>query len=360
MTQLIASGGTRYESDVEELNARFRAELRNSPPKKVLVLGREHFGDIVNSTASLSAIRKAFPKAKIVFEAGGQADSILKDFGIVDQIWSRPKRQGAIGKLRALARIAMGHFDLAIILEDGRTLVSVAKVAGIPRRAGIYRYKDKHLFNAYVPYRKDRHETLDLFRELLEAIGVETKGYRPFFPISEQSLQIARQKLGEGGWKPGAPIVGMQYSATRSERMLPEKTFSDLVSQLGHLGYFVVLTGSPEEQEKLNCVASQCHPLPFVAAGRYEIGEFAALLSMVTAFVTPDTGPMHLAAAVNAPIVAVYGPSDPVETGPWGPNNRILSHHCDCVLRNLKNCTGSCMAQFSSDEIVSAIQEVQK
>ncbi len=121
----------------------------------------------------------------------------------------------------------------------------------------------------------------------------------------------------------------------------------------------IVLLGSPEEGPLTARIASLMKAAPVVLAGRDRVAFLPALLRRFAVLLTGDTGPMHIAAAVGTPVVALFGPTDPRHTGPVGDHHTILRRDLFCSPCFLKKCPygHECMEEMTVDEVYRAVRE---
>lgn len=328
------------EVETERLkNARTAALLRSAPPKRILIRGREYIGDLANSTAALAAIRRRFPDSHIVVEAGQPACEILEACDSFDELWPRPLNQGALGKLRMIRRMRRGRFDAVFVLEVSRVLILESFLAGIPIRIGLHKGKSLRFYSGMVRGRRDVHEVRGNLEALLEAVGIPATDLGPSLSVSG-FLPRALEVLAETGWDPGLPSVGVTCAAPHTRRQWPPDNVRAFAAIAGHLGIQCVLTGGPEDAPHWPDIPG-CIDL----IGKLSLPELAAAASLMDVYVATDTGPMHIAAAVGVPVVALYeAHKDPVFTGPAGDRNVIL--------------LGDLIDRISAGEVAEAVSTV--
>lgn len=288
-------------------------------PRRIFVYLREHLGDVVNSTGSLLTLRRLFPEARIVVEVGERAIGVLEGFPAVDEIWPRPDRQGAIGKLQAIARMRRGSFDLAVILDDSNPPVLLAWLAGIPARVGIWRgRKYRLLYTAYVPYRTDQCETRTNQADLLQVLGWNGPVEPPRLTPSTADEAWANEVLAATP----RPRIAIVPGASRAEKRWPAEAFARVSMGLARQGRGLVALGSSVERELAQAAAGS---MALNLAGQTSPMRAAAVLARVDAVLTNDTGLMHLAGTMGTRVVAVFGPTDPVAYAPPGEGHRLLT-----------------------------------
>mgnify|MGYP000914705302 FL=1 len=320
-------------------------------------MGREHIGDVVNTTPGIAVVRKSFPHARVVVEIGERAAAVLENFPGIDEVWPRPTHQGALGKLRRVREIKRAHFDLALLFDDTNDLVLHAKLGGVPIRLGIWRgVKYEELFCAYVPFVRKKHELRDHIRELLEMMGCDVSGYRPrLFPseADRAAADAALRDLGEGPW------IGVHPGASEPKRRWPIEKWCALVDALHDRGLRVLLLEGPGDGALADAIQAGAGTMPSRIRSQLTVLSFASLTSGLDTLVCGDTGPMHLAATMGTRVVALYGPAYPEHTGPWGEGHRLLQEPCPCPERHPRHCTGACMEAHCPRKVADAVTETQ-
>lgn len=285
-------------------------------PRRIFVYCREHIGDVVNTTGSLLALRSLYPDARIVVEAGERAVGLLHGFPGVDEVWSRPERQGVLGKVRATARMRRSRFDWALVFDDSNPPVLLAWLAGVPHRFGIWRgRKYRRLYTGCVPYRTDVCETRDNQEALLRLLGYDGPAPAPKLFPSDEDRAEARALMPEG-----ARWVALHPGASLPEKRWPVERFADLAERIASWGIGVGVLGGPSDRELADAI-----PAGVGLAGRCGLLASAALCQSAAALVTNDTGAMHIAAAMGTPVAALFGPTDPVAYAPWGAGHCTLA-----------------------------------
>ena len=353
----VPNPARRIDEPSPESLRKFRDSLATHPPARILILGREHMGDLVNSTGAIDVLKRSFPNASLTFEGGDGAIEVLRGHPAIDTLWGRPRRQGVLGKLAAVTRYREGNFDLAVVLDDSRVYLRLARLAGIPLRVGVKRkaYPD---YTIWTPFREDVHETKDLFQRLLETMGLDTTGYRPRLTASDAGREELNQALIGSSilLDTGVKVVGIHPSASTQLRTWPADRFKELIKEIQRKGWIPVLTGG--ENDTVSLSIARALPDTLSLAGKLSPLGLVALMEHLDALVVGDTGPMHVAAACEVPLVALYGPSDPNHTGPYGMCNQILLGACECGLRSLKTCRGTCLRGITVNQVLQSLETI--
>lgn len=330
-------------------------------PSRIFVFLREHIGDIVNSTAALQCLRQCFPQAHLCVEVGERAAEVIHHFPGIDEIWLRPTHQGLLGKIALIRRLRRRRFDLAVILDDSADMVLQASLAGIPVRVGVSRKpKFRRLYTAYVLHEKTRHDTLDHFRDVVALLACDISDYRPRLYPSNEDQKTARSRLIEAGWDGQTPLVGIHPGASQEHRRWFPDRFAQVSDALIDMGYSSVIVGGKEDIPLAEQILQHAKRHPLVLTGMLTVLQLAGLMPNLRLFITGDTGPMHIAAAMGTRVLALYGRSNPVHTGPYGEGHRIIRHSEPCIGCDELRCVHDreCMKRIHVDEVIGALQEM--
>lgn len=301
----------------------------------MLILKPCCLGDVLMATPLARALATAWPDARIDWAVDAHSRPALAGNPHVDG-----RLVDATGCVRgayapwAIARLAFavvaGRYDVAFVPDRSPVLALVAWLGRIPRRVGLDSRLRGRLYTVRVPVPYERHE-IELYLDLARAVGLPAGDARPVFVPSAADHRAAARVLAELP-PDGRPVVvhpggGENPGQTLLAKRWPPARFAGLVARLGAWsGARFVLVGGPGDREAARAVlaalpaevAQAGGQTPFVldAAGRLSFGETAALVAGCDLYIGNDTGATHLAAAVGAPVLAVFGPTDPGRYGP--------------------------------------------
>ena len=290
----------------------------STSPRSILVVVTRRIGDVLLATPVMRSLKRAWPQAAIdalVFEGTGGVLAGNPDLRTVITVAERPARRAHL----ALARNLWRRYDLALSLLPGDRPTVYAWLAGRSRAGFVVdapnqRWK-RWLLDHALPYDNADTHTVDLYLRVLAPLGVVPQRTVVAGWTEEDAARVA-------GALAGAGIAGA-FAVLHTSPMFPYKAWTDagwraVGEWLAARGLRVVLTGGPAAAERA-AVAALAQTLPAAAdlAGRFSLAETACLLAQARLYVGPDTAITHLAAALDVPTVALFGPSDPVKWGPW-------------------------------------------
>lgn len=318
-------------------------------------------GDAVMATPALGAIRKTFPEAHITIVANPLVGELFTYHPDCDQVirFDKHSIHRRIGGFWRFCRsLRSEHFDLAFLLQNAFEAAAMAVLAGIPRRAGYRTDGRGGLLNAGVPAVDKKHglHHVDYYLQMLRHLGIVGEDRRLRLALTHAEQDWAVRRLGPGKWVAVNP--GASYGAAK--RWIPERFAAVADGLAAEFGVRVVLTGGPGEIEIGSDIERSMKTVPLNLIGQTSVRELMAVLSHCRLMVTNDSGPMHVAAAFDVPIVAVFGPTDHTTTSPLSDNCRIVRSEVDCAPCMLRECPidHRCMTGVTADMVLAAAREL--
>ncbi|MCW3052967.1 MAG: ADP-heptose--LPS heptosyltransferase [Chthonomonadales bacterium] len=328
----------------------------------LLVLTREHIGDLVCTTPALRSLRRLYPDAHIVVEVGERAACVLENNPHVDEILLRPRHQGLNGKAQFIRLLRKRRFDVGVVLDNSADMILYLRLGGVVRRVGMIR---KKRFSQYltdsVPFERKQHEMVDNFRNVVGLLGADVSDPQPeLFPSAQDVAQVDAL-FAENGLNEHDTLIALNPGASApANRWLPERfaEVGDLLAQRPHTR--ILLLGSSGDLPIVAEVLRAMHTQPVVLTGQLSVLQLAETLRRCSLMITNDTGPMHIGCAVRTPIVAVFGPAVPHESGPgYVPGNIVLRNVTGCPNCTKYHCRDNrrCMEAVTAAEVAAAAEK---
>jgi ADP-heptose:LPS heptosyltransferase len=202
-------------------------------------------------------------------------------------------------------------------------------------------------------YDPDRH-ALDRYLDVARHLGAEpVSGWAwPENPAAGKNAEALLAPAAGSGRRRVAVNPGAKWPT----KLWPKDAWIDLVRRLDIEGFQVVVTGGPDERDH-NRALAEAAPGVLDLTGRTGLKVLAEVYRRVDLIVSPDTGPMHLGAAVGTPVVALFGPTSAQRTGPYGPDHTVISLNVDCRPCFLKNCPDPrCMTDITPQAVMAAVR----
>ncbi len=353
-----------------------RIMIRGDRPRIALIrLGA--MGDCIYTFPLVSSLRARFPRAEIVWIVGAEYQEIPRLHPGVDEVivvdskrWRREIRSGRLGavveEIRAMRRLwAAKPFDIAL---DPQGLVKSGAIAWLTRatvRVGFARAACREGMNTlFTTHRVVSPPDGHIVRKnlsLLAPFDSDVWSGRPDFGIRvphEAEAKIA-SLLQPAGIRSEDRLIGIHPGVGHSSKRWDPDRYAQVGDRLQQRGAArVILTAGPGEEALVSRVALQMRSAPIVIPP-LRANELAALLSRCDLLIAGDTGPLHLAAALGCPTVALYGPSDPVRVAPVGHRHQILKKPCVCgwepgLYFNRRCPDVPCLGAIAVEEVVAA------
>jgi heptosyltransferase-2 len=347
----------------------------NNNQDKILIRGVNWIGDAVLTIPAIQAVRKAFPDAHISLLVKPWVADIFSASRDIDEIILYEDRYKGIKGTLLLAKILKDkRFKTAVLLQNAFNAALIAWLAGIPERIGYNTDFRKFLLTNTVPLTQDiltRHQVY-YYLNIVHAIGAEAEESEPYLSISHDERNRAKREIESLG-AAQLPVIGINPGATygSAKRWLPEK-FAELIRNIiDTLNGKVILFGSQTEaaaaDEIINNINTHTSDTAHYSsnilnmAGKTGLRELAALISTCDAFVTNDSGPMHMASALFVPTVAIFGSTNRKTTGPYGQGHHAVSKDLPCAPCMKRECPEGhlrCMTDINAAEILEALREI--
>lgn len=327
-------------------------------------------GDILLATPTVRALARAYPGIAIDFVVGGGMADALSGHPLIRHCWVFNKR-GTDARLDRfavfLARLARQRYDLVVNLHPSAKSFAMAAASGARR----------HLtFRKQMGVRADTgrvaHAVDDFLKEL-RPLGIAGSEDRHLdFYVPSAARDSARALLRAHGVGPDARLLVINPAASRPLNRWAWERFAQIAAQFADQpGVRVVITGAPSsfqtvmdglDEVALAAKVADADPRILNLAGRLSVKEFGALLQFANAFLTCDTGPMHIASAVGTPMIVLSGAADPDRTGPLNASAVVLiDRQLPCVPCRDRICRRGdvkCMDDLSTAQAAAALERM--
>ena len=387
--------------------------------KKILAIKFRHIGDVLITVPTLRALRETFPYARISMLVNSGTEEVLEDNPVIDEmivfdrsIKKLPAIKRLIKEIEFLKKIRAKGFDMTVDLTGGDRAAILSYVSGARYRLAADPGKKgftgkKYLYTHLANVDKQKHMALQNL-DVVKKFGITTGNTDVDFFIPEEARIFVKfffiehninkippyPPLAKGGWgdltKWGEgeflelknkvvhvhPVSRWLFKCWKDEYM------AEVISWLIDKGINVVVTSSPEKREldKAKRILSLVHvhvsgdspdstasPVnlgqsPLDLCGKTTIKELAAISELSSVFIGIDSAPMHIAAAIGTPVVALFGPTWENVWGPYGTGHTVISKDMPCKPCKKGMCEGiplrECMEAIKPEEVKEAVSRV--
>ncbi len=341
----------------------------------ILIVKLSALGDVVQTIPAFEALRSHYPAAHISWLVEEGVAELLEYYPGLDEVyvcqrksWLEKLRQPELWPVVSLEiikfsrRLRSRYYDLII---DFQGLLKSAIWVGLARggrkigfdgtREGSWRFLNERL----PPYDPDMH-ALNRYLDVARYLGAEVEEvliHDPWTPAEEHQFNNRLSQVTRNG---ESPLVLCHPMSRWQTKLWPEVKFARLAAEMvERLQATVVFTGSAEDREG---IAAALHEAGgsgiYNWAGTTNLRELAYLCKRAAVVISTDSGPMHLAAVLGTPVVALFGPTAPWRTGPYGHRHRVLRMERDCSPCFQRNCeTVECMTAIEVDDVFRAVVE---
>jgi len=331
-------------------------------PDKMLLIKPSSLGDVVHAMPVLAALRERFPRTFIAWLVKQQWAGIVERMEGVDHVWS--VGSGAAGWLSAVPRLRAERFDLAVDLQGLFRSAVMARLVGCPERIGFANGREGSplLYTQRVVVPTPDVHAVDRYLLIAKALGAAVPARPEFrFSIPACDCEQVAAVLAQAGVRTGATWIAMNVSARWPTKRWPAVFFAEVADRLQKEGLGpVVLFGGPDDRAEARAVTSLMTTPPGDVTGLTPLGLLPALLQSAAVLVTNDSGPMHIAAAVGTSVVALFGPTSPVRTGPYGTTHRVLTQPVPCAPCLSRTCRNAveqeCLTSIEPVRVVEAVK----
>lgn len=302
-------------------------------PKRILVIHTAFIGDVVLVTPLLADLKRMYPEASVDVMVTPRARPILDCDPHVEQVIVFDKRgndAGLRGFMRLAAQVRRGAYDWVVSPHRSLRSALLARWSGASVRIGFDTSAGRLLFNRVVTYRPDLHE-IDRNRLLLSTWEEVTDPSSLCVYVCESDRQQVDSILDVAGFQYELKTVALAPGSVWKTKRWPLNYFKALVGLLVDEPLNIILLGGAEDRELTDQIAHLWPERVLNLAGELSLRESTEVIRRSTTLVTNDSAPMHLGAAVNIPVIALFGPTVPsFGFAPQGDQHIIVEKRLDC------------------------------
>ena len=350
-------------------------ELKNV--RTIAVLKMRNIGDVLMITPALRALRETFPKARITVVVNSGTEAMLAQNPHIDDVLVYQRSapgdslfRRAASELRFLRALRRGHFDLTIGFSESDRTAWSSFFSGARYRLGSTHHSHakyaplRFVYNLPAPSWTPRMHEVRKHFFLLEKGGVALRNPEPgplCLVVPDETRAWAGKQLEPLRSGPVIhvhPVARWLWKCWRSDYM------AEVIDWLQtERGARVVVTTGPVEEERQRAqeIVRLCQTAPLFFDGNVSLTQIAALSAEADCYFGVDTAPMHMAAAVGTPVIALFGPTVEAVWAPWTEDKLVLSHRCLCHKTRMQACDWSqvraCLAQITPAEAIAALDQ---
>jgi heptosyltransferase-1 len=338
---------------------------------RILFVKLSAIGDVVQTLPALEAIKKTFPGSEIDWVVEEAAAGILEGHPLISRLlvskrksWARMLRRPStfvqgIGSIREfLSELRSIPYDIAIDFQGLFKSGVLTGLARAKRKIGFEGTRElSYLFlNERLPaYDIERH-ALERYLDVARYLGAADPSPACTLPIERERIAV-RERLSRIAQEWSTLIV-INPMARWKSKLWQEEKFAQLADRLiSERNALIIFFCSPGDRDAITHIQAGMNRKAVNWAGETTLKELAALASLADIFITTDTGPMHLAAAAGSRVVALFGPTAPWRTGPYGHDHVVVRKDLACSPCYRKTCDDriQCMEAITVDDVMDRL-----
>ena len=318
---------------------------------RVLIIKPSSLGDIIHALPAVNLIRRRYPDAHIAWLVNDGFTSLLQNCPLIDEIIPFPRHEFC--KLPALVkRLRQNRYNLVVDFQGLLRSGLLVAVTGARRRVGfaapLAREGAHFAYNETVPVTCPHAVDRNLL--IAQHLGCDMTAPIEFPLGSTDACRRSVTTLLAGITAP----IAINPASRWPTKFWGDDKFSALIRQLP--AERIILTGAASEALRIAGIAPTCRNL----AGQTDLAQLTEVYRRCAVVITNDSGPMHLAAAAGTPVVAIFGPTDPALTGPYGKQHRVLRAGIACSPCLSPRCRHTprmeCMTLVTVEQVLAAVR----
>jgi heptosyltransferase-1 len=338
--------------------------LSNLPRPRLLLVKLSSFGDVLHTLPTLEALRAAYPRALITWLVEAAYAPLLAGHPALDEVWVAPRlRPGQLFRganaarlMTLLQQLRTQSFDLVVDVQGLLKSAVWVALAKSPRKVGYDRTRELSylaLTERVPPFDPEAH-AVRRYLNLAHYLGAP-----PALPRFRLGLDA---KADSAALLPAAadrPLAVLHPGARWASKLWPASSWACLAEWLHGRGLQVAITGSAADQKLAATIIGPSRAPLVNLAGSTSLAQLAAILRTTRLAVTTDTGAMHLAAALGTPVVALFGPTAPWRTGPFGAGHEVVRLGLECSPCFRRRCPEPrCLHELSPELVEAACEKI--
>lgn len=338
---------------------------------KILVRSPNWIGDCIMSIPALRVLRRYFPESVIGVVCQNHLRDIFENISEIDQIITIGKSGGLKGFFRASGHLASWDADAGILFTNSFHSALLFKASRIKTIVGYRKDFRGVLLDRKSDFPRPSYHQVDFYLDLIHDFGREYSGetVKVESQVPEE-LQVKKQEingidewLNRTGIASEKRMVGISPSAAygSSKEWLPER-FTELINRLDESLSDIqfIFFGSDTEREKIELISRHCQGSIFNLAGELSLKKSIAAISRCTLFISNDSGLMHVASALQIPLIAIFGPTDPGFTAPRSGNVTLIHRPVECAPCKYRECPidHRCMTGIQAGDVYETAMEL--
>ncbi|MBN1365579.1 MAG: lipopolysaccharide heptosyltransferase II [Syntrophaceae bacterium] len=338
----------------------------------ILIVKLSAIGDVIHTLPSLAELRRLYPDAHITWVVEEDAADLVNNHPFLDAVlvsrrksWIRDFRNGRIKQplreiISFIRTLRQRRYDLVIDFHGLFKSSVIVFFSGGKRKLGYDSLQElSGLFlNEKIAENMNKH-AVERYLDFPRYLGAKTENAQFVLPPDKKDEEEAKNLIHKYNLEE-KKFIAISPIALWETKLWDNKKFACLADLINNeMRMKVIFTGS--EKKPIESITSLMTTEGINLGGMTTLLNLACIYKKARLVITTDSGPMHLAAAVGTPVIALFGPTDPARTGPYGSGHEIIRTKIDCSPCFLKSCpTKKCMEDISCEQVFTKVKKIEE
>ncbi len=343
--------------------------------RNILIIKLKHIGDVLVATPVITALKKAYPESRITVLVNRGTEAMVTDNPAVDEVLMMdrgrdlPTVKRLFHQISFLRKIRKKGFDLVLELSGGDRGAIISRFSGARQRIGFAPKRQKmlgrhHCFTRMVKISTLTQHMVEHDLALVRGLGIEPVSPTLALYWKKEDEKRCEAILAERGIRIDKPYVALHPTSRWMFKTWHARGYAAVSDYIqNNYGLPVIITSGPAkvELQRVSEILSLTTTTPANCAGALTLKQLGCLISHARLFFGVDSAPMHMAAAVGTPAIALFGPSGDHMWGPWGQGHIVIKKDWECRPCGRDGCNGSkvsrCLEEITVEEVCAAVDK---
>ena len=333
-------------------------------PKRILIFEVNWLGDVLFSTPAIRAIRKKYSDSHIAALVVPRCREVLEHNPDLNEIISYQEKgdhRSLWGKWRLVRDLRRRKFDLAFIFHRSFTRALMVYLAGIPDRVGYAAKGRGFLLTRPVAVPSGKLHKVEYFLQLVRQSGIDSCGKAYGFYVSDDDRAWVLNFFTEHNITPADFLVVLNPGGNWEPKRWPADRFAELANHLVDLHQArIIITGEHKDKVLAERIAQGMNSQPISLCGKTSLTQLFALFDRVNLVISGDSGPMHIASAGRARVIALFGPTSPEITGPSGKDGEFVLWKdvgCEVPCYDFSCSENRCLKAITVEDVLKVVKQ---
>lgn len=328
-------------------------------PQKILIVLHGSLGDVTRALPLAQSVKRRFPRAFLAWSVEPACFPLLENFAAIDEVILYDRRRPVASLWPFLKRVRAHRFDLVLDLQRHFKSGMISRLSGAPWRLGFHPTDAKEgngfFNNCHIDAVGDSLAKIEHYMKFASWLGIAPRPIEWQIDLTPQDKLSVRRHLG--------PVAGDFAALFVGSRWQSKDWFADQIGGCARelarrYGLAAVLLGGRSEAALAEAIANTADVPVVNLVGRTSLREAVGIIARAKVCIGPDTGLMHLAAAVRTPVISLWGATDPRRTGPYGFDDLVIRGQADCAPCYRRHCAIGkiCLRSIDTDAIMARVE----